>query len=254
MRRWAGASALLGLDLEEAWLRSDRYRVAAPGGPAGQVPPQDNNQTDRNIGLYAELSQRLLDDRLTLRGGVRRTYGSTSFDPTPNLALQRAREVDYDATTYSAGASFRVADPLVLRANYSTGFRAPTATELAADFTALGGGRIFGNPNVRPETNRQYEVGAALFGAGYRLDLALFQNTIEDRITTRLRPGVANTSDYANNPGDVLVRAVAGRRPSGDRRGKLRLSRPTGSPFSPVSPAKAGAQDAGPTGSRLSPE
>jgi vitamin B12 transporter len=208
VRLWAGADLLLGLDAERSWLRSDRERVPAPGAAPEQLPPQDNNQTDRNLGLYTEFSQRLFDDRLTLRGGVRQTYGTTSFDPTPNLTLQRARDADYRATTWSSGAAFRATESLALRINAATGFRAPTATDLAADFTALGGGRVFGNPGLRPETNEQYEVGAALFRPGWRLDLALFQNTIHDRIVTRLRPGAANTSDYANNPGDVVVRGV----------------------------------------------
>lgn len=208
VRLWAGAEALLGLDIERSWLRSERDRVGLPGGPTGQVAPQDNNQTDSNLGLYSELSQRLFEDRLTLRAGVRQTWGVTSFDPTPNLPLQRNRDADYDATTWSAGATFRATERLALRANAATGFRAPTATELAADFTALGGGRVFGNPNLRPETNEQFEVGAAWFGGGWRADLALFQNTIEDRIVTRSRPGAANTSDWANNPGAVRVRGL----------------------------------------------
>ncbi len=208
VRLWAGAEALVGLDVERSWLRSTRDRVNLPGGGTGQVAPQDNNQTDSNLGLYAELSQRLFDERLTLRAGVRQTWGTTSFDPTPNLPLQRNRDAGYDATTWSAGAAFRAAERLVVRANASTGFRAPTATELAADFTALGGGRVFGNPNLKPETNEQYEVGAAWFGAGWRTDLALFQNTIEDRIVTQARPGAANTSDWANNPGAVRVRGL----------------------------------------------
>ena len=210
VRLWSGAEALVGLDVERSWLRSTRSRVNLPGGGTGQVAPQDNNQTDSNLGAYTELSQRLFGDRLTLRTGVRQTWGTTSFDPTPNLPLQRNRDVDYDATTWSAGAAFRAAERLVLRVNASTGFRAPTATELAADFTALGGGRVFGNPDLKPETNEQYEAGAAWFGDGWRADLALFQNTIEDRIVTRLRPGAgaANTSDWANNPGAVRVRGL----------------------------------------------
>ena len=208
VRLWAGAEALVGLDVERSWLRSTRDRTNLPGGGTGQVAPQDNNQTDSNLGFYTELSQRLLDDRLTLRAGVRQTWGTTSFDPTPNLPLQRNRDVDYDATTWSAGAAVRATERLVLRVNASTGFRAPTATELAADFTALGGGRVFGNPGLEPETSEQYEAGAAFFGAGWRADLALFQNTIEDRIVTRLRPGAANTSDWANNPGAVRVRGL----------------------------------------------
>lgn len=210
VRPWTGAEWLLGLDLEYSTLRSDRFRIPAPGASSAQVPPYDNNQTDHNAGLYTELSQRLLEDRLTLRGGVRQTWGVTSFDATPNLPLQRSRDADYDATTWSAGATFLPVPSIALRANVSTGFRAPTATDLAADFTAVGGGRTFGNPDLRPETSQQYEVGAALFRPGLRLDIALFQNTISDRITTRLRSGVSNTSDYVNNPGDIVVRGLEG--------------------------------------------
>jgi len=209
-RPFAGNEVLIGLDVEQSELRSDRFRIPAPGATAGQIPPQDSNGTDRNLGLYGEVSQRLIDDRLTLRGGVRQTWGTTSFDSTPYLPLQRSRDVGYDATTWSGGAAFRATPDLVIRANASSGFRAPTATELAADFTALGGGRTFGNPGLRPETNEQLEVGGALYRPGLRLDLALFQNTIHDRITTRPRPGVANTGDYANNPGDITVRGLEG--------------------------------------------
>jgi vitamin B12 transporter len=209
MRLWQGAELLVGLDLERSTLRSERERRGLPGsGISTQVSPMDNDQTDQNLGLYGELAQRLFDDRVTLRGGVRQSWGTTSFDATPNLPLQRTGTQAYDATTWSAGGSYRPVPGIALRANASAGFRAPTATELGADFTALGGGRTFGNPGLRPETSVQYEVGAAAFRPGLRADVALFQNTISDRITTRLRPGVANTSDWSNNPGDVVVRGV----------------------------------------------
>src|SRR5256885_14251917 len=95
-----------------------------------------------------------------------------------------------------------------LRAAASTGFRAPTATELASDFTAVGGGRTFGNPNLKPETSRQIEVGAALQQPGWRVDAALFQNTISDRIITVSRGATTNTSDYANNAADIVARGL----------------------------------------------
>ncbi|PZN92700.1 MAG: TonB-dependent receptor, partial [Hyphomicrobiales bacterium] len=205
---WAGNDLLAGWDWETSGLRSTRDRIGVPGNPLAQVSPQDNNQSETVNALYIEDSQKLFDDRLTLRGGVRRTFGTTSFDLTPNLAGQRPREVDYQATTYSTGATFKATDRLTLRLGYATGFRAPTATELAADFNTLGGGRIFGNPSLSPETSRQIEAGAAYAGSGWRVDAAIFQNIISDRIVTRLRPGVANTSDYANNAGDVVVRGV----------------------------------------------
>jgi vitamin B12 transporter len=205
---WQDNELLLGWDWESSRLRSTRDRVGIPGNPLAQVSPQDNNQSETVNALYAEDSQKFLDDRVTVRAGVRRTSGTTSFEYTPNLAGQRPRNVDYQATTYSTGATFKATDDLTLRVGYATGFRAPTATELAADFNTLGGGRIFGTPSLRPETSRQIEAGAAYGGHGWRVDAALFQNIISDRIITRLRPGVANTSDYANNSGDVVVRGI----------------------------------------------
>lgn len=208
MTLWQGNDLLLGWDWEQSRLRSDRFRIGVPGNYLGQVSPQDNNQSETVNGFYIEDSQKFFDDRVTVRGGIRRTFGTTSFEWTPNLSGQVPREVDYQATTYSAGATFRATEQLTLRAGYSTGFRAPTATELAADFNTLGGGRIFGNPSLKPERSEQYEVGAAWQAHALRADLALFQNTISDRIITRLRTGVANTSDYANNSDDIVVRGV----------------------------------------------
>lgn len=205
---WAGNDLLTGWDWERSTLRSIRDRIGVPGNPLAPVSPQDNNQSETVNAFYVEDSQKLFDGRLTLRGGVRRTFGTTSFENTPNLAGQRPREVDYQATTYSTGATFRATDALTFRVGYATGFRAPTATELAADFNTLGGGRIFGNPMLKPETSEQVEVGATYAGEAWRVDAAIFQNVISDRIVTRLRPGVANTSDYANNSGDIVVRGV----------------------------------------------
>jgi vitamin B12 transporter len=95
-----------------------------------------------------------------------------------------------------------------LRTGASTGFRAPTATELASDFTAVGGGRTFGNPDLQPETSRQIEVGAAVQLPLWRLDAALFQNTISNRIITVSRGAATNTSDYRNNAADIVARGL----------------------------------------------
>ncbi|MEG1456841.1 MAG: TonB-dependent receptor, partial [Comamonas sp.] len=76
------------------------------------------------------------------------------------------------------------------------------ARELSADFTAVGGGRSFGNPNLKPEASRQIEVGSTWRESAWKVDAALFQNTISDRIITVSRGPTTNTSDYANNAAD----------------------------------------------------
>lgn len=204
----AGNDLLLGYDLERSKLRSQRERKPVPGGPTSQVPPIDYNQTERVHALYIEDAQRLLDERLTLRGGLRKTWGRTHFDDTPHLAAQRASARSYDALTWSLGATYQLQPHVSLRALASTGFRAPTATELAADFTALGGGRSFGNPNLKPERARQFELGGTWHTGIWRADVAAFQNTISDRIITISRGPGTNTSDYGNNRADIVARGL----------------------------------------------
>jgi vitamin B12 transporter len=209
VRPWAGHELLLGWDFEQSTLRSDRFRLGLGGATISQVPPQDNNQTDQVNGFYFEDSQTFFNDTLGLRGGVRYTKGTTTFDPTPNYLNQNNTSQDYDAVTYSFGGTLAITDGVVLRAGTSTGFRAPTATELAAETTNLNGTRVFGNPDLDPETNKQIEVGANVGGWLGTLDVALFQNVISDRITTQVRSGVSpQTSDYINNPGDIEVKGI----------------------------------------------
>jgi len=206
---WAGNELLLGWDWENSVLRSTRFRAAVPGQPPlTQIPPFDNNQSDTFHAFYFEDAQSFLDDRLTVRGGLRHTRGKMSFDWTPNLAGQRPRTVDYNNTNYSVGATFRATPDLTLRVGTASGFRTPTASELAADFTALGGGRIFGNPDLSPESSRQIEAGLLYTRPGWWMDAAIFDNRIKDRIVSRPRAGVANTSDYQNSSDDVVVRGV----------------------------------------------
>jgi vitamin B12 transporter len=207
---WKGNDLLLGWDWEKSRLRSDRKRVAVPGKEAlvNQQPPYDNNQTERVSAFYFEDSQKLLDDRLTIRGGVRRTQGTTRLDWTPHLKEQRPRSEDYRQTTYSVGGTYRVTDGLSLRGGFATGFRAPTATELAGDYIAVGSStRYVGNPSLKPETSRQFEVGGSYTAPAWRLDLALFQNIIKDRINSKKR-GSTDINDYVNNSGDVVVRGI----------------------------------------------
>jgi vitamin B12 transporter len=203
-----GNTLLGGFDWEQAKLRSSRYREAMPGQPAlAQIAPLDNNQTDTNHAFYFEDAQDLLSGRLTLRGGLRRTDGKMRFDPTPNLVNQVSRSIDYGRTTYSVGAVYRPVEGLALRAGYSTGFRAPNATQLAGDTTALGGARTIGNPNLVPENSEQFEVGAFYGTPVWSLDAALFQNVIHDRILTRARTGTT-ISDVINNPADIFVQGL----------------------------------------------
>ena len=74
---------LLGWDAERSWLRSTRDRAGLNNASCRSSRRSDNNQNESVYAFYLEDVQTLLDDRLTLRGGVRQTYGTTTLDPDP---------------------------------------------------------------------------------------------------------------------------------------------------------------------------
>jgi len=211
VKLWSNNELLLGWDAELNWLRSDRARLGLTTAPIAQLAPTDNNQSEAVNAFYFEDVQTLLNDRLTLRGGIRRTFGATSLDPTINLPTLIPGTKQYRATTYAGGAAYQVLDWLGVRAGASSGFRAPTATELGANFTTQFTGNItVGNPGVQPETSQQVEAGATVTWNGIQFDAALFQNRIIDRIITRVRSSssAVTISDTINNPGDIALTGI----------------------------------------------
>ncbi len=202
---FGGNDLLMGFDWERSWISSERERR---GGTAiGPTSPQDNNQTENVFAFYAEDSQSFFDDVLTVRGGIRQTLGTTMLTATPFAPTLIPTSTNYQATTWSAGATVKAADWLGFRAGASTGFRAPTATELGANFTVVPiGASIFGNPSLGPETSRQLEVGTTVTAKSARLDLVLFQNVIANRITTVATS--ATVSQYRNNPAEIVVQGL----------------------------------------------
>ena len=206
---WSSNEVLLGIDWERSWLTS--YRNRSGNAAVTQLSPQDNNETNTVFAFYAEDTQRFFDDRLVVRGGVRQTYGTTSLLATPFALTLIPGSVTYNATTYSVGATLQVTDWLNGRVGASSGFRAPTATELGSNFTVTPiGTTIFGNPGLTPETSQQVEVGATALWRGLRADAALFQNVISNRITAQTLSSVGGVvvQQYQNNPGNIVVQGL----------------------------------------------
>ena len=178
-----GANSIqVGVDQQWWQLRSTRMREPLPGRTASQVGPFDNNSDSRNFGVFFEDVQRVLDDRLILRGGVRFDGGRHQIRETPNRPNLVERAANYDAVTYRVGATAKPVEELAIRFNVQTGYRAPNATELAIDYQTVLGNLIIGNPDLEPEQATSYEVGVAYENARMWFDLALFRNDITNRI------------------------------------------------------------------------
>jgi vitamin B12 transporter len=181
---WQSGTLLTGIDGEWSTLRSDRVRTPMPGAATTQIAPFDNNADAWNTAFYAEHVQRFAGDRFSVRGGARYDRGNQAVKATPNQPLLAESDAPYDSVTYRLATVARVTPSWSVRGGVATGYRAPTASELTANYTTVQGGQVLGNPDLNPERTVSVDVGTLLSRGPFSLDVDLFHNRIRDRIST----------------------------------------------------------------------
>jgi vitamin B12 transporter len=196
MQPGRGNTFWVGTDADWMRLRSTRVRTPAPGGATTQIAPFDNNNDTRNMGLFAETAQRFVGERLVLRGGLRHDWAHLAMKETPNFPTLAPRSETTAATTYRGGVVVQLVPQAHVRFGIGSGFRTPTATELAADFVAPQGGQQVGNPDLEPEKSRNMEVGVLADLGRASADIVFFHTDIDDRIA--LTPIDGNRSIWSN--------------------------------------------------------
>lgn len=82
---------------------------------------------------------------------------------------------------------WRATPELTFKAGYGEAFRAPTLKQISPNYVGAEGPHTFyGNPDIRPETSRAYELGVDWRRDGSAYTATLFHNDVEDLIDYRL--------------------------------------------------------------------
>ena len=98
--------------------------------------------------------------------------------------LLSARYDDYsdfdNAFSGRLSLGYRVSDSTLLRANFGTGRKVPTFTERFGFYP----GQFIGNPDLKPERSRSYDLGIdqMLFSDALEIQLSIFYQDLEDEI------------------------------------------------------------------------
>lgn len=187
----------LGSDLRYSELDSSRSRTAAPGyqgaliGLPVVLAPLSVDDRTVTTGFFLQDSQRFLDDKLNIRAGVRYDRIDQTALPTQNSAVVKS-ERDEDVIVWQAGATYNPLDWLTLRGNVGTGFLSANPTQLFGDVRQVNGFAFLANPDLEDEKSFGFDLGARVKTESLTLDLAYYENTIDDYITAALIPGTAN--------------------------------------------------------------
>lgn len=172
--------------------------------------PLSDDTTDEAVqAVYGELKYRVSNPLvMTLNG----RYDHIAYDYTSNLS---ALDLDksFNVTSWRLGANYALAENRDLYANVSTGFRAPSVTQLfTGDIDPTGG--TDSNPDLEPEHAINKEIGirsrTELFGAPTEVDVAVFQVDRTDYImkTSGQYSETDGTNDMYDNIGGVRNRGL----------------------------------------------
>lgn len=118
-------------------------------------------------------------DRHRARQALTGEYRLTTRRVTADLALRRDHFEGFaDATTLRGSLLVDVSDNLALRGAYAEGIAPPTFFDLYGVFP----GNFVGNPALKPERSKGYEVGVRLRRGPLRTSLTYYRQRLQDEI------------------------------------------------------------------------
>lgn len=201
--RWSGRFGLaggrltttFGFDYEQAADDRQGYEnFVGTGTPAncvanvcGVTGRLRRNEEDRvaTFDQYAQAEWQ--GERWTFSGGLRHSRMAFKVDDrymVPGNGDDSGR-ANYEKTTPTVAALYRLTDSVNLYASAARGFEAPTFNEM---FYSSGGGSF--NFSLKPATSTHYETGLkAMLGNSSRLDVALFEIKTQDELVVSSSSG-----------------------------------------------------------------
>jgi hemoglobin/transferrin/lactoferrin receptor protein len=187
-------------------------------------PVKDIADTDNfRFGIY--LQDEITWGNLTLIPGIR--YDSYRLTPDPDAIFEKGSrnfptsEFSDAAISPRLGLVLNINNELTAFAQYSRGFRAPTAVDINPSFSNPGLYAVIPNPNLQAESSDNFELGLRGSFPSGNFSLSGFYNTYQNFIDTFGRiiptPGLAVGTFQTVNRGTVRIYGLEGK-------GELRLS------------------------------
>ena len=180
-----------------SWFGGSDPAPLAPYVPKKYFP----DARDGGTALYAQ--SEFSDERWSVTPGVR--VERYAVDVTSQLgyappATTPGVSIEGINTSPKLGVLFRFTPQVAFYGNYSSGFRAPSAAQLNGFIDPSPGvnARLLPNPDLKPETSKNLELGLRTRHAGLSLDVAAFTGDFKQLIVDKKFLSGANTVSNPN--------------------------------------------------------
>lgn len=182
---------IIGLQYLMDDLRAAKTSDTRTNGMGPGPRPSLNEASIGTVSAFAQNEWSFAED-FKLTTGLRYYYSKTSHDRRVENSVATATHPDNSdgRLVTSAGLTYSGIQDTTLRALYSEGYITPTLLQMFTDTSAGSGSTTYGNPNLRPETSRNIEIGARYNSGGLVLDGTAFYSQARDYITSGMCPTV----------------------------------------------------------------
>lgn len=180
---------IAGYDFSRDSLDSDNYNYTKP--PMPFIPAIEYTSffkgSQTSHAAYLAMESTLPAD-FTLSYGVRYTLVESEMTRAEKIEKGKissagalGSETD-SSPVFNVGLVWSGIDNLALRASWAQGFRAPTLDNKYIS-TTKADTTILANPDLKPETSNNFEVGARYINGGLTTDIAMFYSFADDYLT-----------------------------------------------------------------------
>lgn len=182
-----GNQLVLGFDIDAQ--RDHRKRFANNEGVKG-IKTTDQDEDVTSYGVYFQDALEVTDS-ITLTLGAR--YDHLRYEVDDHMSLTGSGDTSFDETSPMLGLAWSIDPAVNLYGNIARSFDPPTTTELANPFGTSGF-----NPDLKPQTATNYEIGAkGLLPGRLRYEVALFRINVDDELVS-FELGGSGQSFYEN--------------------------------------------------------
>lgn len=215
-KSFSSFATLLGIDLRaNEYKNKSAYRASqalVTYGPFGSTTAdyfkvgdfKSDSKTDENVyAIYGEYKQGI-SEKITATANLRYDLITLDYEDY----LDNNYKEDFEVYSYRVGANYQINDASTLYINYSTGFRAPTVSQLYAGDTSAWGSTL-NNPDLKPEESLNYEIGFRTAHNKLNYDISIYQLDRKDFIMkTSGNYGDSDTTDMWDNIGGARHRGL----------------------------------------------
>jgi iron complex outermembrane receptor protein len=138
--------------------------------------------TSKDVGVFSSIKK--VKNKWSRNFGLRYDWKSISADSLEGLFT--SFEKSFNALSGSMGFTYEATDKLHFRWNAGRGFRVPNISELSANGVHEGTFRYeIGNPDLKPETSWQFDVGLGYESEKVGGEISLFYNAFNQFVYYR---------------------------------------------------------------------